>query len=83
MTTTPSPAIDPVCGMSVDPAKSSATTYQNQTYFFCCPHCLNKFKADPKLALQKAAEREARKHAKPEPQLVTIGLGAPTKPSCC
>jgi Cu+-exporting ATPase len=41
-------AIDPVCGMSVDPAKAAAQTiYQGTTYYFCNPHCLTKFAADP------------------------------------
>jgi heavy metal translocating P-type ATPase len=41
-------AIDPVCGMSVDPTTAPAqTTWQGSTYYFCCPHCLEKFQADP------------------------------------
>ncbi len=41
-------AIDPVCGMSVDPnsAKGKAE-YKGKTYHFCCPGCEAKFKADP------------------------------------
>src|ERR1022692_2568250 len=40
--------IDPVCGMSVDPRAAPAqATYQGATYYFCCPHCLKKFEADP------------------------------------
>src|SRR5262245_40025923 len=39
---------DPVCGMQVDPARAAATTvHQDQTYYFCHPGCLTKFKADP------------------------------------
>jgi P-type Cu+ transporter len=41
-------AIDPVCGMEVAPARAAArTTYRGHEYFFCCPHCLQKFNADP------------------------------------
>lgn len=41
-------AIDPVCGMTVEPSKAAgSTTHQGQTYWFCSPHCLAKFKADP------------------------------------
>ncbi len=39
---------DPVCGMSVDPAKAAATvTHEGQTYSFCSRGCGEKFKADP------------------------------------
>lgn len=45
---TASPAIDPVCGMRVDPRTAAAqTTYQDKTYYFCHSHCLTKFQADP------------------------------------
>src|SRR4051794_34800521 len=40
--------IDPVCGMTVDPATAAATyRYGSRDYYFCCQHCLQKFKADP------------------------------------
>ncbi len=39
---------DPVCGMSVDPAKAAATAaHEGKTYYFCSPGCGEKFKADP------------------------------------
>ena len=39
---------DPVCGMTVDPARAKATYEHNEkTYFFCCAGCKEKFKADP------------------------------------
>ena len=39
---------DPVCGMHVDPL-TAAGSYEHggQNYFFCSPHCLSKFRADP------------------------------------
>jgi len=42
------PAIDPVCGMKVDPhtAKHRAT-HQGRPYYFCCAGCRTKFEADP------------------------------------
>lgn len=41
--------LDPVCGMTVDPDKASLNfTYQGQTYFFCNPSCLEKFRQNPK-----------------------------------
>ena len=42
-------ATDPVCGMSVDPAKSAGTfAFEGKTYYFCSPNCLNAFKRDPR-----------------------------------
>ena len=40
--------IDPVCGMSVDPAHAAATvTHQGTTYYFCSQGCARKFEANP------------------------------------
>jgi Cu+-exporting ATPase len=40
--------IDPVCGMTIDPATAAGQhTHQGTTYYFCNPGCLTKFKADP------------------------------------
>ncbi len=44
----PAPAIDPVCGMTVDPAKAKASfEHEGRTYYFCCAGCQGKFAADP------------------------------------
>jgi Cu+-exporting ATPase len=41
-------ATDPVCGMTVDPAKPGATVeLGGKTYYFCCKQCAAKFNADP------------------------------------
>ena len=46
--------IDPVCGMTVDPAKAAATVEQNGTrYFFCSQGCAAKLRAEPQKYLQK------------------------------
>lgn len=29
-------------------AESPHAEYEGKTYYFCCPHCVEKFKADPK-----------------------------------
>ncbi len=40
--------IDPVCGMTVDPASAAGShLHDGQTYFFCNPSCLERFKAEP------------------------------------
>jgi Cu+-exporting ATPase len=48
---TPTPSteeIDPVCGMTVDPASAPASLeHEGKKYYFCNPHCAQKFCADP------------------------------------
>ncbi len=40
--------LDPVCGMTVDPATAKAQAqHDGTTYYFCCNGCATKFKADP------------------------------------
>ena len=41
-------AIDPVCGMTVDPKiRCGQHEHKGQTYYFCSQDCLAKFKQDP------------------------------------
>jgi Cu+-exporting ATPase len=41
-------AVDPVCGMKVDPSTARfKTAYAGQEYFFCCAGCMKNFQADP------------------------------------
>jgi YHS domain-containing protein len=41
-------AVDPVCGMEVDPRKAAAQSrYQERMYYFCCPGCKARFDEDP------------------------------------
>ena len=45
--TTPTSAIDPVCGMTVDPAKAAgASTREGETYYFCSRPCKETFDAE-------------------------------------
>ena len=46
--------IDPVCGMTVHP-DSAAGSYEHndETYYFCSRHCLEKFRKDPDAFLAK------------------------------
>jgi Cu+-exporting ATPase len=40
---------DPVCGMSVDPAKAAARReFEGKIYHFCSKRCMERFAADPK-----------------------------------
>jgi P-type Cu+ transporter len=46
-------AIDPICGMTVDPATAAGShDHQGQRYYFCGLSCLERFKADPERALE-------------------------------
>ena len=46
-------AIDPICGMTVDPATAAGShDHHDQRYYFCGLSCLERFKADPERALQ-------------------------------
>jgi Cu+-exporting ATPase len=50
-------AIDPVCGMKVDPAAAAGShEYGGQTYYFCSTHCLHKFAADPERYLNQSSQ---------------------------
>ena len=78
-------AIDPICGMSVDPAKAAGSSgYQGKTYYFCSKHCLAKFKADPakyaaneKAAAPPAAAPSGAKYTCPmHPEVVQVGPGS-------
>ena len=69
-------ALDPVCGMTVDPASAQAkVAHAGTTYFFCSPGCAKKFGAAPE------------QYLKPRPSgLVMLGgpgqdsqLAAPTR----
>lgn len=44
----PATAKDPVCGMTVDPAKAAGSaTHAGKSYWFCSKSCLAKFTATP------------------------------------
>jgi Cu+-exporting ATPase len=46
--TTANPTTDPVCGMTVDPARAAASSaLGGQRFFFCNPRCKTKFDANP------------------------------------
>jgi P-type Cu+ transporter len=54
MSTSANATIDPVCGMTVDPATARGqAVHEGQTYYFCCPSCQQRFQADPARYLHK------------------------------
>ena len=49
------PAIDPVCGMKVNPlvAKGGSAEHEGVTYYFCNPRCRERFVATPSQYLKR------------------------------
>jgi Cu+-exporting ATPase len=85
------PAIDPVCGMKVDPSqpRGGSVDYGGNTYYFCNPKCAAKFQAAPIQYLKtKAPTRPPEKPADSgviytcpmHPEIEQVGPG--TCPSC-
>src|SRR5690348_8209863 len=55
---------DPVCGMTVDPARAKATAEHNgKTYYFCCEGCATKFLAAPEQYLAGKTPASQAPHA--------------------
>ena len=54
-------AIDPICGMTVDPATAAGShDHRGLSYYFCGLSCLERFKVDPERALQPRATSSAK-----------------------
>ncbi len=46
-------AIDPVCGMEVNPSEAAAkTVYKGTIYYFCSPNCKKAFEDKPEFYLE-------------------------------
>ena len=57
------PALDPVCGMKVEPARAAGKhAYAGTTYYFCSQHCLNKFRENPAQFLKEPHQHGADGH---------------------
>jgi Cu+-exporting ATPase len=66
-------ALDPVCGMTVDPEHAAAQAdYHGQTYYFCNPGCAQRFRADPERYLHPG-HVPAMPEAPPHPQPLSPG----------
>jgi Cu+-exporting ATPase len=62
--------LDPVCGMSVDPARSQAAVeYAGKKYYFCSIGCADRFRASPEKYL------DSMPHAQKRPPANRIPLG--------
>ena len=70
---------DPVCGMTVDPAKAAASIeHEGKLYHFCCKGCAEKFKADPQKYLAPTYKPGGMAGTS---SVVTIGGIAAAKPA--
>jgi len=71
----PAAAIDPVCGMTVDPARAAGRhEHAGVVYHFCCEGCRAKFAADPEKYLAAGAAHE--NHGGSDAPLLSIGGGS-------
>ena len=73
--------VDPVCGMTVDPANAAGSfEYQGKTYYFCNTHCLHRFQKDPESFLQKTDPKPVTKAGKytcpMHPEIIRDGPGS-------
>ncbi|HEV2914033.1 MAG TPA: heavy metal translocating P-type ATPase [Pyrinomonadaceae bacterium] len=60
-------AVDPVCGMSIDPAKAAAQVeYRGETLYFCSAACKERFEADPARYARNEAATDATTEASSE-----------------
>ena len=63
-----SETVDPVCGMTVDPATSTHShEHEGRTYYFCCVGCRTKFQADPDRFLHPQPSAETAPAVAPAP----------------
>ncbi len=62
--TTPLKATDPVCGMTVEPAKAKSSIFEGIPYYFCSNDCREKFEAAPGtyISQSKASGPEKEHH---------------------
>ncbi|MGH9716542.1 MAG: heavy metal translocating P-type ATPase [Candidatus Acidiferrales bacterium] len=67
---------DPVCGMAVDPSRTThSAEHLGKTYYFCCAGCSTKFRADPEKYLQPKPPAPEHAHSP------LIQLGGPKAPA--
>lgn len=61
---------DPVCGMRVGPDRAREVSYAGETYHFCSPHCMGRFRAAPEQYVK------ARVEPKPPARMAPLLWGA-------
>jgi Cu+-exporting ATPase len=71
--------IDPVCGMSVEPAHAAGThMYHGETYYFCSQSCLDRFAVAPEQYTQAQAT-----HVAPQRTPLRPRVTPPSTPARC
>ncbi|MCS6816821.1 MAG: heavy metal translocating P-type ATPase [Blastocatellia bacterium] len=74
-------ARDPVCGMRVNPEQAAGSQeYAGRTYFFCCQHCWERFRAEPERYVASAGPPIALKVIRRRPEPLRVGGNAYTCP---
>ena len=74
------PALDPVCGMKVDPSSSPHRfKHQGETFHFCCDGCRSRFAAEPGRYLE-APPKPCCHSSKPAP---VAAAGRESAPHIC
>jgi len=75
--------IDPVCGMTVEPATAAGKVeHAGKTYYFCSQHCVHAFEADPGQYLSGTRKKampapEGAQYTCPmHPEIVQVGPGS-------
>ncbi len=53
-------AVDPVCGMTVNPDEAISVSHAGETHYFCSLHCLEKFKSDHNISEASPVPRPGR-----------------------
>jgi P-type Cu+ transporter len=80
-------AIDPICGMTVEPATAAGShDYHDQRYYFCGLSCLERFKADPERALQPwpvSPPKPTTRRSLPMMQAAPVATGAASIDPVC
>src|SRR4051812_44747371 len=77
-------AVDPVCGMTVEPATAAGKSeYKGTTYYFCSKHCVSAFQSDPerylsakKRSVEMPVQSGARYTCPMHPEVVQVGPGS-------
>src|SRR5690606_16886337 len=75
-------AIDPVCGMTVDPNRAAGSVkHEGTTYYFCSKSCVAKFAANPEAYVRQESPRAGaccHEHRTTSGEVVGLSLQAPT-----
>ncbi len=78
----PAGAIDPVCGMSVDPARAADhAPWKGTTYHFCSKGCVERFRKEPERFASKGNTKTRATVEGPAPRAGKVAPDAPDAPA--